>query len=135
MVEINDKTRSKIDLALVAKVAEAVLLLYKKQRLELSIAFVGDRVMARLNQQYRGKLGPTDVLSFEGEGSELGEVIIDFQQIKRQAERLGHSAKKELIFILVHGILHLLGYEDDTEQKRLAMIRLGEDVIKKINLK
>lgn len=135
MIEINNRTRSKIDLKSVRMLAEQVLLLYKKHNFEVSIGFVGDVVMRRLNKQYRGADRPTDVLSFEGEGNELGEVLIDYLQIKRQASKFGNTTKKELDFILVHGLLHLLGHEDNTDKKRLAMIKLGEEIIKKIKYK
>jgi len=134
MVEINNKTRTAIDLKLVEKVVEKVLLLYKKKNKEVSIGFVGDQVMKKLNFQYRGKDNPTDVLSFVGEDNDLGEILINFQQIKRQAKKFGNTDEQELIFILVHGLLHLMGYDDETEKDRLAMIKLGEEVIKNLKL-
>ena len=134
MVEINNKTRTAIDLKLVEKVVEKVLLLYKKKNKEVSIGFVGDQVKKKLNFQYRGKDNPTDVLSFVGEDNDLGEILINFQQIKRQAKKFGNTDEQELIFILVHGLLHLMGYDDETEKDRLAMIKLGEEVIKNLKL-
>ncbi len=95
----------------------------------ISIAFIGDQVMARLNQQYRKLKRPTDILSFAGEGSDLGEIIIDYVQIKRQAKKYSKSINQELIFILVHGLLHLLGHDDETEKDRQKMITLGEKFI------
>jgi len=135
MVEVNNKTRTAINLTLIKKTVEEFLMIRKKKNYEVSIAFIGDEAMKKLNFKYRGKDKTTDVLSFEGEGYFLGEIIINYQQIKRQAERYGNTSKKELIFILVHGLLHLLGHQDNTEKKRLEMIKLGEEVIKKINKK
>lgn len=134
MVEINNKTKTAIDIGAIKKITEQFLAISKKKKFEVSIAFIGDKAMARLNHEYRGKNKPTDVLSFEGEDDFLGEVIIDYQQIKRQAKKFGNSPKQELVFILVHGLLHLLGHDDDTEEKRLKMIKLGEKIIKKIIL-
>lgn len=129
MIEINNKTKAKIDVRLIEKVAEKFLRYYKLKNKNISIAFVGDTVMRRLNKQNRGKDKATDILSFAGEGSDFGEIIIDFAQIRRQAPKYSKSAKEELIFILVHGLLHLLGYDDDTEEKRLEMIGMGEEFI------
>lgn len=134
MVEINNQTRSAIDLPALVRVAEQALKLLGLEDKELSIGLVGDRKMAQLNRDYRGKDKPTDVLSFEGEDGDLGEVILDWQYIKRQARSLGRTEAEELNFILVHGILHLAGHEDDTEPKRLAMIAEGEALLRKIKI-
>lgn len=130
MIEINNKTRSKIDLVLVRKVAKVFLKSYRKQDCEISIAFVGDKAIRGLNKIYRKKDKITDVLAFSDKEAPLGEVIIDYAQIKRQAKRYGNSAKQELVFILVHGLLHLLGYDDKTEKDREEMERMGREFIK-----
>ena len=131
MIEINNKTRSKIDLILVEKIAEEFLKFYKIKSKEVSIAFVGDTVIRRLNKKYRGYDRITDVLSFKGE-EELGEIIIDYSQIKRQAKKFSGTVKEELVFILVHGLLHLIGYRDDTENGKRKMEGLGKKFIKVI---
>lgn len=129
MIEINNKTRSKINLALVRATAENFLKYYKIKNKNLSIAFIGDQVMARLNQQYRKLKRPTDILSFAGVGADLGEIIIDYAQIKRQAQKYSKTTNQELVFILTHGLLHLLGHDDETEKNRQKMISLGEEFI------
>ncbi len=152
MIEISNKTKSKINIKLVKGVAQKFLKYYNiKRRLaavpplarsgsdhanvnkvELSIAFVGDKVMRRLNREYRGIDKITDVLAFSGEDEFLGEVIINYAQVKRQAKKFGNNIQQELIFILVHGLLHLLGYDDKAEKGRLEMERMGEEFIKVI---
>jgi probable rRNA maturation factor len=129
MVEINNKTKSRIDLNMVRAAADFFLKYHDIGRKEVSIAFVGDRAMKKLNRQYRGLDCPTDVLSFAGEDDFLGEIIIDYAQIKKQAKQYSHSLREELVMILVHGLLHLLGYNDETENKRLRMIAKGEKII------
>ncbi|MDD4332966.1 MAG: rRNA maturation RNase YbeY [Patescibacteria group bacterium] len=129
MVEINNTTKMLIDVKLSKLVAEKFLKYYKKEKFAVSIAFVGDKKIKKLNKIYRGIDKSTDVLSFEGEGDFLGEIIINFVQIKRQARELKHSAREELIFILTHGLLHLLGYDDNTEKERTKMIKIGEKFI------
>ena len=129
MVEINNQTKNKIDLKLTKQVAEKFLAYYKKEKKEVSIAFVGDSAIKKLNQEYRHQDKVTDVLSFTGEGDFLGEIIVDYAQIKRQAKEFGKKINEELVFILVHGLLHLIGYDDKTEKGRLKMISLGEKFI------
>jgi probable rRNA maturation factor len=94
---------------------------------ELSIAVVDLAEMTRLNEQYRGKEGPTDVLSFEcddlcaavdpDEPVTLGDVVIAPEVAEEQAAEYGHTVEEELNLLLVHGVLHLLGYdhEDDAD--------------------
>lgn len=136
MIEINNKTRSKIDKNLINKIVLAFLRYFKVEKKELSIAFVGDTKIKKLNKIYRGYDKVTDVLSFEDEGDDdcLGEIIINYAQIKRQAFKYSSSVKSELTYILVHGLLHLLGHEDDTERGRDGMYELANDFLKNINL-
>ena len=89
-------------------------------------------MIRRLNKEYRKIDRVTDVLAFEGEDNYLGELIIDHTQIRRQAKRFSPSTEKELVFILTHGLLHLLGYEDKTEQGKMEMERLGKEFIDKL---
>ncbi len=128
-VEINNRTKNKIDLSLIKKVVEKFLRAYKKTDYSVSLAFVGDKRIRELNKNYRGIDQVTDVLSFPGEEKFLGEIIIDYSQIKRQAGKFGNKPKDELIFILIHGLLHLLGYDDRTEAERKKMEKLGEKFI------
>lgn len=133
MIEINNKTRAKIDIKLIKKITEKFFVYYKIENKNISIAFVGDMLMSRLNDKYRGKNKPTDILSFNGEGSDFGEIIINYAQIKRQTKKYSKSVKEELIFILVHGLLHLLGHEDESEKGRKEMEKIGERVCKILN--
>lgn len=104
---------------------------------ELSIALVGEDEMARLNEQYRGVAGPTDVLSFgcddpclatEGEPIVLGDVIIAPEVAERQAAEAGVTVEAELNLLLVHGILHLFGYDHETDDDA-AVMRERERVV------
>ena len=89
MVEAINRAKAKIDLKLVENVAEKFLQAYKIKKKEVSIAFVGDSTIKKLNREYRHQDKITDVLSFTGEGDFLGEIIIDYAQIKRQAKEFG----------------------------------------------
>lgn len=132
MVEINNRTKSKINLILIKRVAEKFLRRYKKHDYEASIVFVGDSVIRRLNKTYRSKDKITDVLAFRGEGKFLGEIIIDYAQIKRQAPKFSGNTQKELIFILVHGLLHLIGLKDKKAKGKKEMERAGQEFVKKL---
>jgi len=98
---------------------------------ELSIALVDLDEMTELNGEYRGKSGPTDVLSFECDDPcaiasadqpvMLGDVIIAPEVAEAQALEYGHTVEEELNLLLVHGILHLLGYDHIDDKDALAM--------------
>jgi probable rRNA maturation factor len=86
----------------------------------LGILFVNDLTIHRMNSEYRGKDKPTDVLSFsqlEGEASEfavsLGDIVISLDTAERQAKKFGVSLSREVLRLLVHGILHLCGYDHE----------------------
>lgn len=131
-VAIRNLTRTEIDVKAARRAAEIYLRVHKVSNLEVSIVFIGDKRMRELNRVYRHRDKPTDILSFAGQDGSFGEIIIDYAQIKRQARAYSRgSARRELIFILVHGLLHLSGYDDNTERARSRMIALGEDFIKK----
>lgn len=129
-IAINNQTKHKINLKLLEKIIKAFGRAYKITNKEISLAFVGDAEIKKLNLTYRGLNKTTDVLSFLGDGDDFGEIIISYDQIKRQAADFKNSAEKELIFILVHGLLHLIGYDDKTEKAKMAMIEKGEKFIK-----
>lgn len=137
-VEINNKTKSEINLKIVKKVAQKFLVKNKKSNYGLSIVFVGDKIIREINKKYRKIDKATDVLSFRDGGNDsfpednfLGEIIIDYQQIKRQAKDKRNTIQEELVFILVHGLLHLIGHDDKTEQQANKMEKLGNEFINK----
>ncbi len=116
-----------------------------KNRLEISIALVDDAAIKKLNQRYRGKKGITDVLSFGEIDSPiklnlekpnyLGEIIICYPQAARQARAAKHSVSKELELLLVHGFLHLLGYDHEKPKETKVMRQLERRVTKTIKHK
>jgi probable rRNA maturation factor len=110
------------------KIAAAILTAVDKGRAELSVALVGDEEMRPLNAKYRKKNKTTDVLSFSDDpamtskGGLLGDVIISVEQAKRQAKERNHSLKKEMVTLLIHGILHLLGYDHERSQRQAKIM-------------
>jgi probable rRNA maturation factor len=84
---------------------------------EVALVLGGDRGIRTLNARYRGKDRPTDVLSFPGPGGEagLGDIVISVPTAERNAARLGRSLAAELDVLALHGFLHVLGYDHETD--------------------
>ena len=116
-----------------AKVAEVYGL---ESRNEVSVVFANDQYIRELNRQYRGKDQSTDVLSFalnegeepdiiieSGETAEilLGDIIISLETASRQAEEYHHGLEREMAYLTVHGMLHLLGYDHEKEPDKAEM--------------
>jgi probable rRNA maturation factor len=107
---------------------------------ELSVVLCDDDFIAGLNQAYRAKSGATDVLSFamaEGEdgdfaGETLGDVVISIDTAARQALELGHSLLDEVTSLLVHGVLHLLGYDHIKPEDSRKMFAQARELEKKM---
>ncbi len=149
MIELVNTTKHKINRKKIIAISEAFLQQFKKSRVDVSLAIVGDRRIQKLNKCYRGLDKPTDVLSFSGaewEGVLLGEVIINPQELKRLSkykeilEFVGLSYPPKNLkktedylfyFILVHGLLHLIGYDDSEEVDRQQMLSLGKKFLSK----
>jgi rRNA maturation RNase YbeY len=109
--------------------ARRVLVELDARQAELSLVLAADPEMAELNERYRGRTGPTDVLSFsllEGKGREhrgalLGDVVIGVEVAARQARRAGRCFDDEVARLLIHGVLHLLGWDHEREAEARAM--------------
>lgn len=132
-LEIRNFTKDKINKKLFLEVVEKTFkILSIKDKIEISLVFIGNGRMKKLNKIYRGKNQVTDVLAFP-EGSYpkfivpknfrnfLGEIIICYPRAKKQAKEFGHSLFKELTILLIHAILHLVGYEDSPGKNRQRM--------------
>jgi probable rRNA maturation factor len=99
----------------------------------VTIAFVSDRRMRELNRRWRGKRGTTDVLSFpaeqeeweQGEGRTLGDVVISVERAARQAEENGLTLDEEIAQLILHGLLHLCGYDHETDTGEMNALELS----------
>lgn len=129
-VDVTNTTRSALPLGrLAAFAADAVAAAGLEG--ELSLSFVGARLMTRLNRQYRGRRGDTDVLSFNldgpddppppGEPAALGDVIICVPRAMKDAAEDGVKPEAHLRTLILHGILHLAGFDHETAADRAAM--------------
>ncbi len=98
----------------------------------VTVAFVSDRVMCELNRMWRGKRATTDVLSFpaaqaefeKAEGLNLGDVVVSIEQAERQANEHGLSLENEIAQLILHGLLHLSGYDHETDNGEMNRLEL-----------
>lgn len=143
LVSIDPALGQRIGADWMVGVALITLEMERAQSCQLSLLLTGDEQVRELNREFAGDDHATDVLSFslrEGEPfvsgddtNRLGEVIVSFETATRQAEEAGHEVENEVAHLLVHGVLHLLGYdhvepEDETKMRmheRRVLSELG----------
>ena len=124
MVEVVNRQRKvRVDSGRWRAFAEEALRVVPSEGAGVTVAFVSDRAMRELNRRWRGKSGTTDVLSFpsgqeefeKGEGASLGDVVISAEQAARQAAEHGLDFDGEVAQLILHGLLHLCGYDHETD--------------------
>ena len=129
----------------IIRAAEVVGKLYGAENSELSITLTDDEHIHELNKNFRGVDRPTDVLSFAFRESEepeilnqqteiLGDIIISLERAKMQAKDYGHPYLREVVFLTVHGLLHLLGYDHIEEADRIEMEREQDIVMAELGI-
>jgi probable rRNA maturation factor len=122
---INRQRLVPIDRDRIADLARAALQALGRADSSITIAFVRDRLIRQLNRTYRGKDCATDVLSFpNGDSSYLGDVVIATDTAIRQAAESGLSLERELEELTLHGILHLCGYDHETDRGQMNRLEL-----------
>lgn len=125
--EIVDETGREARLAEAAeRSANAILACVSHDGSELAVLLVGDARMRELNNTWRGKDRPTDVLSFAADAGPapvplLGDVAISVDTLRRQADDGGWTEEEELVRLLLHGVLHLLGFDHECEADARVM--------------
>lgn len=109
-----------------------------------NIIIIDNERIKELNKNYRNKDSITDVISFAFEESDnilydnmrfLGEIYISYERCKEQALEYGHSVERELCYLSIHGLLHLLGYDHMTESDKKVMRSLEEEILNEYNIK
>lgn len=147
----NNQEKVSIPEALEADLTKAMNVVAELEALspqtEVDITLVDDAAIHELNSTYRGIDRPTDVLSFAlDEGEEepevdddeiehlLGDVIISAPTAVRQGEEYGHGLEREMTYLAVHGMLHLLGYDHMEEKDKLIMRKREEEVLRRLDL-
>ena len=144
MIEISNLTTSEVDENFIKKIADKVLKgeleISKQRNIELSIAFIGQGRMRKLNKRYRKKNKVTDVLAFEEKKlpfekfsqelqkiQGLGEIVICLREVKKNAKKYNSTFEKELGRVLIHGILHFLGYDHEKSEDDARKIEEREE--------
>ena len=114
------------------------------KNVNFSVIIVDNDYIHNLNKSYRGIDRPTDVITFALEDNKfidvpetrvLGDIYISYDKAIEQAKEYGHSIKRELCFLLVHGILHLLGYDHMNEEDEKKMFKLQKELLDEYGIK
>ncbi len=131
--------------AIVESLTIQVLNNLELDNVSLSLNLVSDEAIQELNKTYRSKDSVTDVITFSYEDEsnfnelfevrELGDIFIAVDYVYRNSIKLGHSMAREMAFVIVHGILHTLGYDHQTEEEENVMFSLQEQLIANITCK
>ena len=145
-IQIDDRFANEIDAALIERAVAAALVAESVTgTIEVSVLITDDATLHQLNRDYRNVDAPTDVLSFaDDEESDsaptafvrppdapryLGDLAISYERVVAQAADYGHSQARELAFLTVHGMLHLLGYDHERGAEDQAAMRAREETI------
>jgi len=136
--EIFNETDEKVDTKEIKKILEYALKYKKLNNVEFNIILVDNKTIQNINKEYRGIDKETDVISFALEDNQditfefgrlLGDIYISIPKMKKQAEEYGHSEKRELAFLTIHGLLHLLGYVHMTKEEEEIMFKEQELIL------
>lgn len=149
LIQVNQtsKTRSSQDEKRLQKIFDAVLRHFKTIKIrnqkslsskkELTVVFLSAAEMRKINKQFRGKNKPTDVLSFASDDpNSLGELLFCSEVLKQQAKEQNHSEFAETCYMMIHGLLHLLGYDHElSASEEKLMFRLQDKCFAELKLK
>jgi probable rRNA maturation factor len=103
-----------------------------KGRGSVCVVLADDASLRDLNRTFRGKDKPTNVLSFEGEGEELGDIVLAYETVKREAKEQGKSFASHTAHLVVHGCLHLLGHDHERERDAEKMEALEISILARL---
>ncbi len=132
MIDITNKTKHRLPRQLILKILNHGLRHLKIKRPDLSVVFVAGSLIKKLNSTYRHEHQVTDVLSFSYEFNRsnfTAEIFICYPLLKKNAHQFGHSINQELVKILIHSLLHLVGYTHSQPKDALAMDKLSYKII------
>lgn len=141
-IEIDPKFLDLIQVSELQAVADKVLAITKTSlESEIGLQIIQDEQMQQLNLEYMGVDAPTDVLSFpvpfenpDTGNPYLGDILISYPTAARQAQAAGHPLEEEISLLLVHGILHLLGYDHLTPEEKAAMWEIQDTILAALNI-
>ena len=137
---LNQQNKVAVSLATVRAFVQRLRAALRLGRREFNVCFVDDREIERQNAAFLGRRRPTDVLSFPWQGSGaahrigagnaefanfLGDVVISAETARRNARREGHSTVNEIRWLILHGLLHLLGYDHERDRGEMTSLELS----------
>lgn len=132
----------RVNARLVSRIAAAVLKILKKTGdIRLNLIFLDDKAIRRINRRFKGSDRPTDVLSFplgtgsRGTGKYLGEIYISVDRAAAQSKIFDSDINEELVRYVIHGILHLFGYDDMTKTGRRKMSAREDEILRCLSRK
>lgn len=145
-IQIDERFAGEVDEALIERAVAATLAAEGVvEPIELGVLVADDAALHALNRDYRGVDAPTDVLSFGDDEADqdvpaafvrppgtpryLGDLAISYERVAAQAEEYGHSRARELSYLAVHGVLHLLGYDHERGPDDAAQMRAREEAV------
>jgi len=136
LIDVNNLTIDKINIRKTKNNIHKILKLLNSN-LNLSVVFVSPTEIKKINRGWRGKNTITDILSFGKLDFPIkqafnGELILCLEQIKKQAQRFNRSIEEESVWLIVHGILHLLGYDHQIKKDEKKMNYLAQSIFNKI---
>jgi len=135
-INLNNKTEKEIDNKKVNEIIKDIVndFIEEYSKKIINILITDDSEIEEFNRKYRNKEGPTDVLSFEyGLDEEvIGEIIISIDSIKKNAKELNETFDEEFYYILIHGVLHILGYDHIEDEEAHEMDKLQDEYYDKL---
>jgi probable rRNA maturation factor len=140
-LQIDSPYQNLVEVERLKAVLQTVFQLEALSDVELTVVITSDEAVRELNRQYRGEDKPTDVLSFEAGGDDegfilppestpyIGDLIISAPTAEKQAMASGHLAAEEILLLVIHGALHLLGYDHGTADEKAAMWQRQAEIL------
>jgi len=129
MIDFENQTNLEIDIKEMEKIAKSIT------DKDFELIIVDNETIAKINKEYRNIDKPTDVLSFPLEALEnmpIGSIIISADKVREKSKEFGHSIEDEFKLLLIHGLLHLIGYDHEIDNGEMR--EKEEEIIKKFNL-
>jgi len=139
----NEQSYIDVDIEFIKKKTSELLKILDLSKYELSILILDNKLISKLNKKYLGKNKATDVLSFDAQDKNvisgpgrklLGDVVISAQMARAKSRQLKISFNQELTLYVIHGVLHLLGYEDKSLSERRKIQKRQKELMKQLEL-
>ena len=143
MIEVINETNETKYVDEITEVLYKGLDIMKVENAYMSVVIVDNKKIHEINKTYRNVDRPTDVISFAFEDNEgitpnnmriLGEIYLSVEKAKEQAKEFGHSEKREICYLSIHGLLHLLGYNHEEDEEKKVMRSLEEKILNECSI-